>query len=452
MTEPQPLAPGTHTFLFSDIEGSTSLERAIGARPVRGSPRAASGHRPRGLGSQRRAGPGHGGRLVLRRLPREHGGRSPPPSPRSGRSPRNRGRTDAPIRIRIGISTGDADQAGDSYVGLGVNRAARIAAVAAAARSSSRARRATSYGDNPIDGVTLRDLGDHRLKDLGAPVRIYQVEADGLQATFPPLRTLDARPNNLPTQLTTFVGRDDELAEAARLLADDAAADADRPRRHGQDPALAPVGGPRLGRLPGRGLLRPPRADPRPDARPAADRAHGRRDRKLDAIDRGDAGGLAAGQASAARPRQLRAGPSGGGGGRRPPAVGAGRQDRHHQPRGPARVGRTGVPGAGPADTAGSQRDVRARTAQRVRRARRRGPGRARRVRRGPPLRRAGDGGPTGLRGDDRERAGRCRDQRTPAGHAARHRARRRAGQDPVARCDPRPARPAAGRAGSRLA
>ena len=65
----------------------------------------------------------------------------------------------------------------------------------------------------------MRDLGEHRLKDLSAPVRIVQVIADGLPSDFPVLRSLDARPNNLPTQLTTFVGRDAELDAAARLLA-----------------------------------------------------------------------------------------------------------------------------------------------------------------------------------------------------------------------------------------
>ena len=73
--------------------------------------------------------------------------------------------------------------------------------------------------DRPVDGVTLRDLGDHRLKDLSAPVRIVQVIAAGLPADFPALRSLDARPNNLPTQLTTFIGRDAELEAAAGLLA-----------------------------------------------------------------------------------------------------------------------------------------------------------------------------------------------------------------------------------------
>ena len=65
----------------------------------------------------------------------------------------------------------------------------------------------------------MRDLGEHRLKDLSAPVRIVQVVADGLPDDFPALRSLDARPNNLPTQLTTFIGRDAELETAAGLLA-----------------------------------------------------------------------------------------------------------------------------------------------------------------------------------------------------------------------------------------
>ena len=68
------------------------------------------------------------------------------------------------------------------------------------------------------DGGGLRDLGAHRLRDLREPERLYQVSAPGLPETFPPLATLDARPNNLPTQLTSFVGRETELASACALL------------------------------------------------------------------------------------------------------------------------------------------------------------------------------------------------------------------------------------------
>lgn len=218
MTEAQTLPRGTFTFLFSDIEGSTALERTIGRDRygellerhrgiVRGAWASTGG---RELGTE-----GDSFFVVFtetwqavaaavaaqRALASE-------PWPE-----------DAPIRIRIGINTGDAEQAGDTYVGIGVNRAARIAAVAAGGQVLVSGMTRDLYGDHPVAGVTLRDLGEHRLKDLGAPVRIYQVEADGLAATFPPLRTLDARPNNLPTQLTTFIGRDAELDEAAGLLA-----------------------------------------------------------------------------------------------------------------------------------------------------------------------------------------------------------------------------------------
>jgi predicted ATPase len=72
------------------------------------------------------------------------------------------------------------------------------------------------------DGASLRDLGHHRLKDLGRPVQIFQLQAPGLQPEFPPLRSLDnpALPNNLPAQPARFVGRERELSELRRLVAD----------------------------------------------------------------------------------------------------------------------------------------------------------------------------------------------------------------------------------------
>ena len=121
------------------------------------------------------------------------------------------------VRVRMGIHTGEAQVAGDDYVGLEVHRAARVAGAAHGGQllvtDASRV-----LADGAPDGIVLRDLGEHRLKDLARPERLYQVVADGLQETFPPLRTLDGTPNNLPRQLTTFVGRS-ELAAAADLLA-----------------------------------------------------------------------------------------------------------------------------------------------------------------------------------------------------------------------------------------
>ncbi len=66
--------------------------------------------------------------------------------------------------------------------------------------------------------VSLRDLGEHRLKDLPRPEHLFQLVIAGLPQDFPPLKSLDARPNNLPLQLTSFVGREQELAEVKRLL------------------------------------------------------------------------------------------------------------------------------------------------------------------------------------------------------------------------------------------
>ncbi|MEK6721712.1 MAG: hypothetical protein AABZ33_13745, partial [Chloroflexota bacterium] len=102
--------------------------------------------------------------------------------------------------------------------GIDINRAARIAAIAHGGQVVlSDTVRALISGGLP-DDISLRGLGEHRLKDLRAAERLTQVVAAGLDEDFPPLRTLDARPNNLPTQLTTFVGRDGELAEALDLL------------------------------------------------------------------------------------------------------------------------------------------------------------------------------------------------------------------------------------------
>jgi predicted ATPase len=125
------------------------------------------------------------------------------------------------VKVRMGIETGEHDvvAAAEGFVGLGINRAARIAAIAHGGQILT-----TELTSQLLDGalppdVHLRDLGSYRLKDLLAPIRILQVVVDDLPSEFPPLRSPDAHPNNLPTQLTTFVGRDAELQEAAELLA-----------------------------------------------------------------------------------------------------------------------------------------------------------------------------------------------------------------------------------------
>ncbi len=123
------------------------------------------------------------------------------------------------IRVRIGLHTGEAPLVGNEYIGLDVHHAARVAASAHGGQVViSESTRALVEESLPAD-LKLKDLGVHRLKDLARSERLYQLVGDGLADTFPALRTLDSTPNNLPTQLTSFVGREADVIEAKRLLA-----------------------------------------------------------------------------------------------------------------------------------------------------------------------------------------------------------------------------------------
>jgi predicted ATPase/class 3 adenylate cyclase len=124
-----------------------------------------------------------------------------------------------PFRVRMGLHTGEARRGGDSYVGIDVNRAARIAAVAHGGQVLISDTTRALVESSLQDGVSLRDLGTHRLKDLSAPEHLHQLLIEGLDSDFPPLATLDATPNNLPVQLTSFLGREREIAEVSELLA-----------------------------------------------------------------------------------------------------------------------------------------------------------------------------------------------------------------------------------------
>jgi predicted ATPase/class 3 adenylate cyclase len=124
------------------------------------------------------------------------------------------------VNVRMGLHSGEGRLGGDNYVGLDVNRAARIAAAGHGGQVLlSDATRALVSRDLP-EGLRLRDLGEHRLKDLALSVRIFQLDIDGLTGEFPVLRSLDARPTNLPNQLTRFIGREQELMRVKELIAD----------------------------------------------------------------------------------------------------------------------------------------------------------------------------------------------------------------------------------------
>ena len=120
------------------------------------------------------------------------------------------------IRVRMGVHTGEPRAVDGNYVGLDVHHAARVMAAGHGGQVLvSQATRSL------LGGVELRDLGEHLLKDLAGPQRLYQLELDGLPGEFPPLNTLENRFTSLPAVPNAFVGRERELAEAGALLARD---------------------------------------------------------------------------------------------------------------------------------------------------------------------------------------------------------------------------------------
>ena len=124
------------------------------------------------------------------------------------------------VRVRMGVHTGEASKTATGLVGLDVHRAARVAAAGYGGQVLLSETAAALVRDALPPGASLRDLGVHRLKDLGRPERIFQLEAAGLPAGFPPLRSLGnpALGNNLPAQPTAFIGRGRELAEVRALV------------------------------------------------------------------------------------------------------------------------------------------------------------------------------------------------------------------------------------------
>lgn len=122
------------------------------------------------------------------------------------------------VRVRMGMHTGAPPLTAVGYVGLDVHIAPALCAAAHGGQILlSQAARDLAVQRLP-DGVSLRDLGEHRLKDLKQPRRVFQLVSSELLDAFPPLRSLDARPHNLPIQLTSFVGRRSEMVEIKRLL------------------------------------------------------------------------------------------------------------------------------------------------------------------------------------------------------------------------------------------
>ena len=123
------------------------------------------------------------------------------------------------LRLRCGLHVGADEYRDGDFYGQAVNRAARIMSVAHGGQTLLSQAIVDSVGERMPPGATRRDLGHVRLRDLTSPERVYQLEHAQLRAQFPPLRSLEATPNNLPQQLNSFVGRERELAEAKQRLA-----------------------------------------------------------------------------------------------------------------------------------------------------------------------------------------------------------------------------------------
>ena len=125
----------------------------------------------------------------------------------------------AALRVRIALHTGGAERRSGDYFGAALSRTARLLAAGHGGQTLLSEATAVHVSEALPDGVRLRSLGRHRLKDLAQPQEIFQVLALSLPDDFPPLRSWESLPHNLPAQLTSFVGRDMEMATARELLA-----------------------------------------------------------------------------------------------------------------------------------------------------------------------------------------------------------------------------------------
>jgi predicted ATPase/class 3 adenylate cyclase len=126
------------------------------------------------------------------------------------------------IKVRLGLHTGEPQRTDEGYVGMDLHAAARIASSGHGGQVLLSERTAAEISDRLAADLTLRDLGRLNLKDLEEPEHVYQLVIANLPSDFPPPRTLEAQPNNLPTALTPFVGRSRMVAEVRDMLLDPA--------------------------------------------------------------------------------------------------------------------------------------------------------------------------------------------------------------------------------------
>lgn len=214
----QALLPvGTVTFLFTDIEGSTRLWEHDGARMsqalaahdalARSAVESHHGTVVKMIGDGMHAAFDDALDALIATLDMQHAIADPAAT------------CGVPLRVRCGLHAGVVERRDNDYFGSPVNRAARIMSAAHGGQVLLSQAVVECVREILPAAVSLRDLGNVRLKDLATPEHVYQVVHPRLRQDFPALRSLEATPNNLPQQATSFIGRDKELAELKRLLA-----------------------------------------------------------------------------------------------------------------------------------------------------------------------------------------------------------------------------------------
>jgi predicted ATPase/class 3 adenylate cyclase len=210
------LPSGTLTLLFTDVEASTRLLAALGRRYGE----ALNDHR-----------------LLLRQAVSAHGGvevdtqgdaffcvftRASDAVVAAAEAQRafaaHPWPEKLPLRVRMGIHTGEPTPIDEGYVGLDLHKGARVMGAGHGGQVLISEETAAILAGRLPSGLSIRDLGSHRLKDLTDARHLYQLVVDGLPSEFPPLKTLSAQSTNLPVQPTPFMGRGAELAELSALL------------------------------------------------------------------------------------------------------------------------------------------------------------------------------------------------------------------------------------------
>jgi predicted ATPase/class 3 adenylate cyclase len=209
------LPAGTVTFLFTDVEGSTRLweEHPDAMKPAMA----------RHDAIVRVAIEGHAGHVVKTTGDGVHAVFAVAPNALAAAIDAQLAlaRTTGPcgpLRVRMGLHSGTAELRDGDYFGSAVNRAARLMSVAHGGQVVCSQATEELVAEDLSGEVTTRDLGVHRLRDLASPVHVWQVVHRELESEFPALNSLDAFGGNLPVQVTSFVGRDNDVSAIVNAL------------------------------------------------------------------------------------------------------------------------------------------------------------------------------------------------------------------------------------------